>query len=58
MTLCLRGFEGCERRGGASVMGMEGRFKGIMGYQELWMADARLKEAAEEDVVDVRTGAA
>ena len=39
-------------------MGMEGRFKGIMGYQELWMADARLKEAAEEDVVDVRTGAA
>jgi len=34
---------------------MEKRFKRIMGYQQLWMLDAKLKELAEEDTVDAKS---
>jgi transposase-like protein len=39
----------------ASLMDMEERFERITGYQQLCMLDARLKELAEEDVVDVQS---
>ncbi len=39
----------------ASLMDMEQRFKRIMGYQQLWMLDAKLKELAEDEVVDVKS---
>jgi hypothetical protein len=39
----------------ASLMDIEDRFKRIMGYQQLWMLDAKLKELAEDDVVDVKS---
>jgi len=38
----------------ASLMDMEQRFKRIMGYQQLWMLDAKLKEIAEQDAVDAK----
>jgi putative transposase len=34
-----------------SLMDMEARFKRIMGYQQLWILDAKLKELAEEETV-------
>jgi len=34
----------------ASLLDMEKRFKRIMGYQQLWMLDAKLKELAKEEV--------
>jgi len=39
----------------ASLMDMEQRFKRIMGYKQLWILDARLKELAEDDVVDAKS---
>ena len=39
----------------ASLMDMEGRFKRIMGYKQLWILDAKLKELAEDDVVDAES---
>lgn len=39
----------------ASLMDMEQRFKRIMGYQHLWMLNAKLKELAEDDVVDAKS---
>jgi len=39
----------------ASLMDMEQRFKRIMGYQQLWMLDAKLKELAEDEMVDVKS---
>jgi len=39
----------------ASLMDMEQRFKRIMGYQQIWMLDAKLKELAQDDVVDVKS---
>ncbi len=36
----------------ASLLDMEKRFKRIMGYQQLWMLDAKLKHLAAEDAVD------
>ena len=36
----------------ASLLDMEKRFKRIMGYQQLWMLEAKLKELAEEERVD------
>lgn len=39
----------------ASLLDMEKRFKRIMGYQQLWMLDAKLKELAEEDTVDAKS---
>ena len=39
----------------ASLMDMEQRFKRIMGYQQLWMLDAKLKAIAEDDAVDTRS---
>jgi putative transposase len=34
----------------ASLLDMEERFKRIMGYQRLWMLEAKLKELAEEKI--------
>jgi len=39
----------------ASLLDMEKRFKRIMGYQQLWMLDARLKELAEQQAVDAKS---
>jgi len=39
----------------ASLMDMEKRFKRIMGYQQLWILDAKLKDMAEGDAVDHTT---
>lgn len=36
----------------ASLLDMEQRFKRIMGYQQLWMLDAKLKELNEESEID------
>jgi len=36
----------------ASLMDMEKRFKRIMGYQQLWMLDAKLKDLAADNAVD------
>lgn len=36
----------------ASLLDMEKRFKKIMGYQQLWMLDAKLKDLATADAVD------
>jgi len=38
-----------------SLLDMEQRFKRIMGYQHLWMLDAKLKESAGEAVVDTKS---
>jgi len=35
----------------ASLMDMEARFKRIMGYQQLWILEAKLKELAKEETV-------
>ena len=37
---------------GASLLDMEKRFKRIMGYQQLWMLDSKLKELNEESKID------
>jgi putative transposase len=39
----------------ASLMDMEQRFKRIMGYQHLWMLNAKLKGLTENDVVDAKS---
>lgn len=39
----------------ASLLDMEQRFKRIMGYQQLWILDAKLKELAGEDTVDAKS---
>jgi len=31
---------------------MEQRFKRVMGYQQLWILEAKLKELAEEERID------
>ncbi len=36
----------------ASLLDMEKRFKRIMGYEQLWMLDVRLKDLPEADAVD------
>ena len=36
----------------ASLLDMEQRFKRIMGYQQLWMLEAKLRELAEEERID------
>jgi putative transposase len=38
-----------------SLLDMEQRFKRIMGYQQLWMLDVKLKELAVEDTVDPKS---
>ena len=38
-----------------SLLDMEQRFKRIMGYQHLWMLDAKLKESAGEAVVATKS---
>ena len=39
----------------ASLLDMEKRFKRIMGYQQLWILEAKLKDMAEEASVDSRS---
>jgi len=39
----------------ASLLDMEKRFKKIMGYQQLWMLDAKLKDLIAEHAVDQTT---
>jgi transposase-like protein len=39
----------------ASLLDMEKRFKRIMGYQQLWMLEAKLKDLAEDASVDTRS---
>jgi putative transposase len=39
----------------ASLMDMEKRFKRIMGYQQLWMLDAKLKDLSEDEIVDAKS---
>lgn len=39
----------------ASLLDMEKRFKRIMGYQQLWMLDAKLKDLAEDQTVDTES---
>jgi len=39
----------------ASLLDTEKRFKRIMGYQQLWMLDAKLKELAGKDTVDPKS---
>ena len=36
----------------ASLLDMEQQFKRIMGYQQLWMLEAKLRELAEEERID------
>lgn len=38
----------------ASLLDMEERFRRIMGYQQLWMLDAKLKGLAQEQAVDAK----
>ena len=39
----------------ASLLDMEKRFRRIMGYQQLWMLDAKLKALAEEKTIDTES---
>ena len=39
----------------ASLLDMEQRFKRIMGYEQLWMLEAKLKELNEEIDIDGKT---
>lgn len=39
----------------ASLLDMEKRFKRIMGYQQLWILEAKLKDMAEDEMVDVKS---
>jgi hypothetical protein len=36
----------------SSLLDMEKRFQRIMGYQQLWMLDAKLKALAEDERID------
>ena len=38
----------------ASLLDMEERFRQIMGHQQLWMLDVKLKELAKDDTVDAK----
>jgi hypothetical protein len=39
----------------ASLLDMEKRFKRVMGYQQLWMLEAKLKDLAEHASVDTQS---
>ncbi|MBN2139226.1 MAG: hypothetical protein JW720_15600 [Sedimentisphaerales bacterium] len=39
----------------ASLLDMEKRFRRVMGYQQLWMLKATLKDLAEDTSVDTRS---
>jgi putative transposase len=39
----------------ASLLDMEKRFQRIMGYQQLWMLEAKLQDLAEDASVDTRS---
>ena len=36
----------------SALMDMEKRFKRVMGYQQLWILDTKLKELAEDEMFD------
>jgi transposase-like protein len=42
----------------ASLLDMEKRFKRIMGYEQLWMLDAKLKDLAEDQTIDTKSNVA
>ncbi len=39
----------------ASLMDMEKRFKRIMGYQQLWILEAKLKDLAQNESIDTKS---
>lgn len=39
----------------ASLLDMEKRFKRIMGYEQLWVLDAKLKALAEDETIDTNS---
>ena len=39
----------------ASLLDMEKRFKRIMGHQQLWILEAKLKDMAEDEMVDTKS---
>ena len=39
----------------ALLLDMEQRFKKVMGHQQLWMLDAKLKEFAEQSAIDSKS---
>jgi len=39
----------------ASLLDMEKRFKRVMGYQHLWMLEAKLRDLAEDTTVDTKS---
>jgi len=39
----------------ALLLDMEKRFKRIMGYQQLWIPEAKLKYMAEDEMVDAKS---
>jgi len=39
----------------ASLLDMEKRFKRIMGYQQLWMLEAKLNDLTETETVDAKS---
>jgi transposase-like protein len=39
----------------ASLLDMEQRFKRIMGYQQLWILDAKLKELTKAETIDTKS---
>jgi len=43
------------RSAAASLVDIWNRFKRIMGYQQCWMPDTKLKELAEDDAVGVKS---
>ncbi len=36
----------------SALMDMEKTFKRIMGYQQLWILEAKLKELADDEMID------
>jgi len=38
-----------------SLLDMEQRFKRVMGYQQLWMLDAKLNDLVAKDTVDAKS---
>ena len=40
---------------GASLLDMEQRFKRIMGYEQLWILEAKLRDRAETETIDTKS---
>ena len=39
----------------ASLLDMEQRFKRIMGYEQLWILEAKLRDRAETETIDTKS---